>query len=112
MNQAHNPLAEQQQRPQGRELTGDQLRTVVSRQRSSVTRCYETAIRAAGQAPSMRIDVDVTVGGSGSVTSAHARGRAFGNLADCIERSVRRWRFPATGATTHASLPFVFQGHE
>ncbi len=107
-----NDLLAEQQQHGGTELSAEQLRTVVNRERSAVQRCYETAVRAAGQAPSMRVDVDVTIAGSGTVTSATARGRAFGTLSECIERSVRRWRFPATGATTHASLPFVFQGRD
>jgi len=96
----------------GGTLNADQIRTVVNRERSAVTRCYETAARQSGRAPSVRVDVDVTVGGSGTVTRARARGQAFGNLHECIERSVRRWRFPASGGQTQTSIPFVFQGRD
>lgn len=105
----NNPLANDRNTG-GSELSSEQIRTVVNRERATVQRCYETATRAAGEAPGLRMDVDVVVGGSGTVTSATARGPGFGTLAQCIERTVRRWRFPATGATSRASIPFVFQG--
>ena len=96
----------------GGTLNADQIRTVVNRERSAVTRCYETAARQSGRAPSVRVDVDVTVGGSGTVTRARARGQGFGDLHVWIERSVRRWRFPASGGQTQTSIPFVFQGRD
>jgi hypothetical protein len=107
----NNPLAEDRDRGGG-ELNAEQVRTVINRERTAVQRCYETAARMTGTAPRLRIDVDVTIGGSGTVTSATARGQSFGSITECIERSVRRWRFPATGGTTRTSMPFVFQGRE
>ncbi len=94
------------------ELTSDQIRAVVRREGSGVQRCYETFARQSGQAPAMRIDVDVTIGGSGTVTRAVARGRSFGTVGQCIERTVRRWRFPRTGAESRVSIPFVFTGRD
>ncbi|MCZ7680069.1 MAG: AgmX/PglI C-terminal domain-containing protein [Sandaracinaceae bacterium] len=111
VGQRNNPLAEDRTRGTG-ELSADQIRTVVNRERAAVQRCYETAARMTGQAPSMRVDVDVTIGASGTVTSATARGQALGNISECIERSVRRWRFPASGGSTRTSIPFVFQGRD
>src|SRR5690606_1622891 len=106
-----NALAEDRDRGDA-QLSADQVRAVVNRERAAVTRCYETEARRLGQAPRMRLDVEVTIGASGTVTSAIARGQGFGNLTECIERSVRRWRFPASGGTTRTSIPFVFQGRE
>jgi hypothetical protein len=56
------------------------------------------------------MDVDVSIGASGSVTSATARGVGVGNLSECIERSVRRWRFPAASGSSRTTFPLVFQG--
>lgn len=111
VGQRNSPLAEDRARGTG-ELSADQIRTVVNRERAAVQRCYETAARMSGQAPRLRVDVDVTIGASGTVTSATARGPGFGNISECIERSVRRWRFPASGSSTQTSIPFVFQGRE
>lgn len=106
------PLEQDRRRGGGTSLNVAQIRAVVNRERSGVTRCYETAVRQAGSAPSMRINVDVTISGSGIVTRARARGQSFGNITDCIERTVRRWHFPRTGAESRTSLPFVFQGRD
>ncbi len=104
-------LGEERQRANA-ELTADQIRSVVNRERPAVTRCYETTARAFGQAPSLRLDVDLTIGGGGAVTNTNVRGQSFGNLNECIERTVRRWRFPPSGGVTQTSVPFVFQGRE
>jgi len=94
------------------ELTSAQVTAVVRRERSGVQRCYETYARQSGQAPAMRVDVDVTVGGSGAVTRAVARGQSFGTVSECIERTIRRWHFPRTGTTNQISIPFVFTGRD
>ena len=106
-----SPLDEGSQ-PRGTQLSSGQIRTVVTAQRHGVQRCYESAARQIGSAPDVRIDVEVTVGGSGTVTQVHARGQAFGTITQCIERTVRRWRFPRTGAESRIHIPFVFQGRD
>lgn len=94
----------------GAELTSDQIAHVVTRERTGLQRCWETAIRGLRETPTVRIDVDLTIGSSGTVTNAAARGPAVGTLSDCIERSVRRWRFPASSGTSRTSFPVVFSG--
>ncbi|HJL14915.1 MAG TPA: GYF domain-containing protein [Sandaracinaceae bacterium LLY-WYZ-13_1] len=96
----------------GQSLGGEQIRSVVSREQRAVQQCWQTALRQVGAAPDhdTRIEVAVTIGASGTVTSARARGRGIGNLTECIERTVRRWRFPRSSGTTRTSIPFVFQG--
>ena len=54
----------------------------------------------------------LNVPASGTVTHATARGPAFGDVNECVERTVRRWRFPRTGAESRISIPFVFTGRE
>jgi hypothetical protein len=94
------------------ELTADQIRSVITRERPAVNRCWESELRRLGQAATVRLDVDLTIGGSGTVTSVTTRGQSVGTLADCIERNVRRWRFPPTSGTTQTSFPLVFSGTE
>jgi len=93
-----------------RELSADEIREVVSRERTGLTRCWETAIRGMRETPTVRLDVSVTIGTSGAVTNAAARGPTVGSLTECIERSVRRWHFPPSGGTTETSFPVVFSG--
>jgi predicted Zn finger-like uncharacterized protein len=94
----------------GEGLTSEQIRTVVTREQRTLQSCWELAIRGLRDVPTVRMDVDVTIGASGTVTSAHARGMGIGNLAECLERNVRRWRFPPSGDSSQASFPVVFSG--
>jgi hypothetical protein len=93
-------------RPQ---LTENQLRTTVNNNRRSLQRCYELAIRGAGEPPTIRLDVQVTIAESGRVTRVNATGRDFGGMKACVQSNVRRWRFPASGGTTQTQFPVVFQ---
>lgn len=93
----------------GEGLTAQQLTAVVGKNRPQLQRCYESAIRGMMAPPSVRMDVDVSVGSSGTVTSVSVRGANVGTLGGCIEQAVRRWRFPTSGAATQTSFPVVFQ---
>jgi predicted Zn finger-like uncharacterized protein len=92
----------------GQGLDARQLTAVVSKNRPELQRCYELAVRGMADAPTVRMDVDLTVGMSGTVTRVRARGSAVGTLQECMERSVRRWRFPTSGNETQTTFPVVF----
>jgi predicted Zn finger-like uncharacterized protein len=92
------------------ELTADQIRAVITRERPALNRCWESELRRIGQAATVRLDVDLAIGGSGTVTSVTTRGQSVGTLSDCIERNVRRWRFPPVSGSTQTSFPLVFSG--
>ena len=95
----------------GREqLDANAVRRVVSASANqrALRRCYETAIRGASDAPSVRMDVSVRVGASGTVTRVSATGRDYNGLRACIERTVRRWRFPASSNGGETRFPVVF----
>jgi predicted Zn finger-like uncharacterized protein len=94
----------------GEGLEADQIRNVVSREQRGLQSCWEVAIRGMRSVPTVRMDVDITIGASGTVTQSTARGVGVGNLSECIERNVRRWRFPVSGDTSRTSFPVVFQG--
>jgi hypothetical protein len=90
---------------QGAELSAEQLRTVVQRNRPGMQHCYEMAARQTGSTESMRANVEVAVGGSGVVTRVSVTGNAPTQLTTCLESQVRRWHFPAGG---EATFPVVF----
>ncbi len=98
------------QTPTGEGLNAQQLSQVVNRNKPGLQRCYETSIRGMGAPPSVRLDIDITVGMSGIVTQVNARGNDVAGLKTCIQRSVKRWRFPSSGNLTQTSFPIVFQG--
>ena len=91
-------------------LSADQIRAVVTANRSSVLECYGE--HATPQTATVRIDVDASIAPDGAVTRASAEGGGDATLAmrQCIEERVRAWRFPPSGGTTSVSFPFVFTG--
>lgn len=92
------------------QLDASAVRRVVSAasNRRALQRCYETAIRGASDAPSVRMDIEVRVGASGTVTRVSASGNDFNGLKACLERTVRRWRFPPSSAGGETRFPVVF----
>lgn len=102
-------LTKEADQPKGDPLSADQLRTVITKNRPALQRCYEVAARGTQQSGAVRLDVEVTVGPSGVVLRAIAEGRDLGNIKDCIQSAIKKWRFPQAGDTTETSFPVVFQ---
>jgi len=92
-------------------LDGDGVRATVTTNKPRLQRCYERAIRGQQSPPSVRLDVTVTVSASGRVKAANAVGNGPGGLAECIEASVRRWRFPSSSEGGPAKFPIVFSAN-
>jgi hypothetical protein len=92
-------------------LDGDGVRATVTTNKPRLQRCYERAIRGQQSPPSVRMDVTVTVAASGRVKNASAVGSGPGGLAECIEASVRRWRFPSSSEGGPAKFPIVFSAN-
>jgi hypothetical protein len=92
-------------------LDGDGVRATVTTNKPRLQRCYERAIRGQPSPPSVRLDVTVTVASSGRVKAVNAVGTGPGGLAECVEASVRRWRFPASSEGGPAKFPIVFSGN-
>ena len=92
-------------------LDGDGVRATVTTNKPRLQRCYERAIRGQQSPPSVRLDVTVTVAASGRVKDVSADGSGPGGLAECIEASVRRWRFPASSEGGPAKFPIVFSAN-
>jgi outer membrane biosynthesis protein TonB len=91
--------------PQLPELSAEMLRSTLTRNRQSLQSCYELAARQTGSTDTMRVDVSIVVGGSGTVTRVTADGNGPPQLNSCIQTAVRRWRFPGSG---EATFPLVF----
>jgi hypothetical protein len=92
-------------------LDGDGVRATVTTNKPRLQRCYERAIRGQQSPPSVRLDLTVTVAASGRVKAVDATGSAPGGLAECVEASVRRWRFPASAEGGPAKFPIVFSAN-
>jgi hypothetical protein len=92
-------------------LNADQLNRVVTNHRPSLRRCYETAIRGMGNPPTVRVNVNITVGTSGRVSRVNATAtNQLPGLTTCVQSAVRTWVFPSSGNSTVTAFPLVFTG--
>ncbi len=92
-------------------LDSSAVRSTVTTNKPKLQRCYERAIRGQQSPPAVRMDVTVTVASSGRVKNVSAVGSGPGGLAECIEASVRRWRFPSSSEGGPAKFPIVFSAN-
>jgi predicted Zn finger-like uncharacterized protein len=92
-------------------LDGAAVRSTVTANKPKLQRCYERAIRGQQSPTAVRLDVTVTVAPSGRVKNVSSEGSGPGGLAECIEASVRRWRFPESAEGGPARFPIVFSAN-
>jgi hypothetical protein len=55
------------------------------------------------------MDVELTVSPSGNVTNVKTSGGSLPGMAQCIQRTVKMWRFPQSGETSMPRFPLLFQ---
>jgi len=95
----------------GKGLSGLQLRKVVSTNKSSMQRCYQKALRKTlDNSIEVRLKVRINVGPSGVVTetSILSSNVTDAYLSDCINKTVKRWRFPPASKKSTFDIPFMF----
>ncbi|HYQ40852.1 MAG TPA: GYF domain-containing protein [Polyangiaceae bacterium] len=96
------------------QLDGAQIQSTVSRYTGSVKRaCWQPALdtRDKDAPTTARVNVQITVQPSGSVSGATVNGgdpKGYRGLSQCISSRVRGWQFPPSGETTTVNVPFVF----
>jgi hypothetical protein len=90
-------------------LPAAEVSKVVMRGRKNLQRCYETAVRAAPTDETIRMDVEFTVSAAGNVTNIRTSGGNLPGMAQCIERTVKMWRFPQTDESSPVKFPLLFQ---
>lgn len=93
----------------GEGLTGEQLSKVVMSGRKNLQRCYETALRGSGSDETIRLDVELTVSAAGNVTQVKTGDGGLPGMKECVQRTVKMWRFPSSGDSTQTKFPLVFQ---
>ncbi len=94
------------------ELTANQVKSVVNRNKSQLKTCYERALRI-GEAPEdrdLRADFKLLVGSSGMVKMVKIGGEAgrLTSLQRCLSQSVKKWIFPSSATASPVEFPFLF----
>jgi hypothetical protein len=89
-------------------LSSEDVSKVVVRGRQNLQRCYETALRGANTDQTVRMNVELTVSPSGNVTNIRVTGDGLPGMSQCIERTVKMWRFPASADSSPVKFPLLF----
>ena len=84
------------------------LNKVRKRGEKGLQRCYERASRGQSGGSAVRMTVNVVVAPSGRVNSTKVTGNGPGGLSQCMEASVKRWRFPTASESTETKFAIVF----
>jgi hypothetical protein len=92
-------------------LDSKAVSATVSTNKPRLQRCYERAIRGQQSPTAVRMNVSLTVASSGRVSEVDVAGTGPGGLKECIEASIRRWRFPASSEGGPAKFPIVFSAN-
>ena len=92
-------------------LDSKAVSTTVSANKPRLQRCYERAIRGQRSPPAVRMNVSLTVAASGRVSGVDVIGSGPGGLEQCMEASIRRWRFPVSSGGGSAKFPIVFSAN-
>jgi predicted Zn finger-like uncharacterized protein len=94
-----------------RSLDETAIARVVSGNRPVLQRCFTTAIRGMPEAPTVRVNVELTISPGGRVSNVRASAaQPIGNLLSCVESSVQRWIFPRSNGATTTRFPVLFTG--
>jgi predicted Zn finger-like uncharacterized protein len=96
----------------GQGLSQKDFSNVVGKNKGALQICYEQSMKK-GEMPDdrdVKVLVKLTVGGSGMVKSAvvGGTGAAYPGLKSCIEKSAKKWIFPASSGESTAEFPFLF----
>ena len=78
---------------------------------ASIKTCYERAMSRDGRSRTGRLDVTVSVGGSGTVQRVQVHGPSdFLIIEGCIKNAIRHWHFPVNSEEYATSFPLILTG--
>jgi hypothetical protein len=99
-------------KPAGRKVSDDEIVKAINRQRGSLNVCYNRALKNDNTLKSVRLDVTVRIGISGRPTGVTINQAAHkaSFLGLCLQDTIKRWAFPASGDDYATVMPLVLQG--
>ncbi|HKU41026.1 MAG TPA: AgmX/PglI C-terminal domain-containing protein [Polyangiales bacterium] len=92
-----------------KDLTVEQLTTVVAGHQEALKPCYQAALDKHPDSPEFRMQATLHVAKDGSVQTVELERGPLPTVSSCIEKVVRTWKFPEAEADTYASLPIIFR---
>lgn len=89
------------------DLDGDIARRIIRAHRNEIRSCYSKVL-ADKEGASGSIKLSISVGPTGTVASASTSDDTVGDIASCIEKAAKRWKFPKASGVTIVSTSFTF----
>lgn len=93
----------------GRDLSVAQLTAVVAANQDQLKPCYQSALDKQPDSQEFRIQATLHVNKSGTVDDVELERGGLPNVATCVDKVVRTWKFPPAEADTYASMPLIFR---
>ncbi len=93
----------------GRDLSVAQLTAVVAANQDKLKPCYQSALDKQPDSQEFRIQATLHVSKDGSVEDIELERGGLPNVASCVDKVVRSWKFPTAEADTYASMPLIFR---
>lgn len=92
-------------------VSDSQIRSVVTRNMKSLTACFERVLKHDESLKNARVDVDLKIGISGSVTRVSYPDPRYANseIGSCLSQTIRRWHFPPQDREYQTSFPLLLQ---
>lgn len=91
------------------DLGDAQLNAVIDEMRPTLQVCYQAALDRESYDGEVRMQATLRVRPTGEVSEIELGDGGLPGMRACLEQAILKWRFPAAGDETHASLPLVFQ---
>jgi hypothetical protein len=92
------------------QVNEQQIGEVVRRNKQSLTVCYERVLKRDTSLKNARVDVNVKVGISGSVTAVQIGDPYAGSeIGGCLTQAIRHWHFPPVGEEYSVPFPLLLQ---
>ena len=89
------------------DLDGDIARRIIRAHRNEIRYCYSKVL-ADKEGASGSIKLSISVGPTGKVSSASTSDDTVGDIASCIEKAAKRWKFPKASGVSVVSTKFTF----
>jgi hypothetical protein len=105
-----NEAAVPQNRTVYKELSKEQIQSVVAQGLPRMRRCYEHASMQLGVATSVQLQVSMRIAPSGRPTFVEVAGQSIGNMKACVQRAATGLRFPASIHGAYVPVPLSFGG--
>jgi hypothetical protein len=93
----------------GGDLSVEQLTAVVAANQDQLKPCYQSALDKQPDSQEFRIQATLHVNKTGEVADVEPERGGLPNVASCVDKVVRTWKFPAAKADTYASMPLIFR---